>query len=109
MNVFKLLSFLILILGQATPVLSADTRPYKQAGVIDEIRADEETIVIGDERFNITSQIMVNLRGGKSFGLHHLKEGMPVGFNSKGPREDAWVQEIWILNNPPVDASTMDD
>jgi len=101
---------LMFFLSQTTSVIGQEIeKAYSNAGTIDEIYAEEQKIIISDMTYNIITQVRVNHDGTQVFGLYNLAAGMPIGFNFDGPRRDAWISEVWLLDAPPVDTSVLDD
>jgi hypothetical protein len=94
------------------PALRAETSyPFQRMGVVDNIYATENRLVINDVSYEFSPSTPVYLYRGETdkdqpkqrqYHAHHtLRRGMHVGFTtiSGGPTQQQKLVEVWIL--PP--------
>lgn len=102
----------LVMISLIIPVLHAETSyPFQRMGVVDNIYAAENRLVINDVSYEFSSSTPVYLYGGETdkdqpkqrqhHAHHTLRRGMHVGFTaiSGGPTRQQKLVEVWIL--PP--------
>ncbi len=77
--------------------------PFERAGIIHDIRPDENIIIISDTEFGIITNVLVNVKNKKKIGINNLSINLPIGYNAQLTGNKLIVNEVWILDKEPVD------
>ncbi len=104
-QIIYILGTLLLLTGSVQAATNAIDLPlYTETGVIDEVRLDEDVIIISDQFFNIVPYAKIN---GLSkypgvFTVENLGSGMIVGVKLDSVGNNSRViTEIWLLDALP--------
>ncbi len=93
----KLIYSLVFTLIFFSSASFAEDIPYNSAGIIDSIRYEDNTIIISDIAYPISSAVIVHAKGVDIIGPQHLVQNQTVGYN----KERNTVTEVWIIDKIP--------
>jgi len=104
-QIIYILGAVLLLTGSVQAATNAIDLPlYTETGVIDEVRLNENVIIISDQLFNIVPYAKVhgNSKYSDVFGIESLRQGIIVGVKlDKVGNNSRVITEIWLLNALP--------
>ncbi len=103
MKIFKQLTIILCLFCafNANTVFAIDNMRHERAGVIDQIRFEENVIIVSDKFYYIIPQVLVNQDGRVKLGVNHLSKGLPIGYKVDATGKQPIITEVWVLDSIP--------